>query len=219
MPIELTSLNRQPASEVEPVATLPTETAAAIPTTDTPKPQQKSKLHTRPHKNEEPAFINQSLGRFTGRLSVQEGQLSLVCPDAAILPVVGSDPKLALWLLCHPEAMQSEQDCEWLVYPRLAPDASLSVILKAQLKSDSQVQLEPDSALVKGRLLAIYDDYFIVGIRRNISAQSFSELQKKGMLGDEFQPIKVRVEGIAPGETGQDVEVWCQRQGERLVVK
>jgi hypothetical protein len=191
------------------------EPAAVTPATNAPIKKQ-PKLH----KPDQPAFLSQSLGRFTGRLSAQDRHLFLVCPDGAILPVAGVYSKLAIWLLAHPEQIASEQHEEWLVYPKASYKTNdLIVTLRGRLQPERfEVNLDPDTAIVKGRLLEVHDGWFTIGIRRNLSPQAYSELAKKKMLSDEFQQFRVCVNGVAPGEVGQMVELNCRREGERLVI-
>jgi hypothetical protein len=104
------------------------------------------KKQPKPHKPDQPAFLSQSLGRFTGRLSAEDGHLFFCCLDGAILPVAGVHFKLAVWLLAHPEAVQFEEDQEWLVYPKSDYKTNdLTVTLRGRLQPElSQVDLEPD---------------------------------------------------------------------------
>jgi outer membrane biosynthesis protein TonB len=250
MPIEIVAIKRPPQPTAQPATAEPTakksgsqrdenlkgkpdlslptiETAASASTTNAPKAKKQvksaqSKPASKSSQNtttSQPQY--QSLAVFTGRLSPIDGHLFFCCADGAILPVAGVHSKLALWLLAHPEAMQFEEDQEWLVYPKAAYKTNdLIVTLRGKLQPERfEVDLEPDTAIVKGRLLEVHDGWFVVGIRRNISPQTYSELAKKKMLTDEFQQFRVCIDGVAPSEVGQNIEVRCQRQGERLLVR
>jgi hypothetical protein len=164
-------------------------------------------------------LTNQSLGLFVGYLGIEGENLQFICTDGTPLPITGINQHLALRLMSHPSEMFCTEDSSWLVHPRADfRTKQLAIRLHGKLRPDEAFSIEPDHAIVRGKLVAVEEDKLIVTIRRNISREAFQELQRKGMIrGSEFEQFTVIVHGLALVEVGQMVELNCRRECDRLV--
>jgi hypothetical protein len=182
---------------------------------------KKAKSHAKQIKTGSPATLQfQSLAVICGHLSADSGVLTFRCSDGVVLPITGIDSRLALWLLGHPVEAFSTEICSWIVYPKRDPKTeALTINLKNRLKPGATPMMEPDTSVVKGKLIASDGDKLTVLIRRNLSPNAYRELQHRQMLG-EFASFTVDVwQASEPKpEVGQIVELNCKRVGERLLV-